>query len=426
MNVYPSKRIHFSMNSFLQNTTPVRAGYIVILISSFAYNLFGEGPIMNCFYFVTQLLSSDGTACALFVVSFMASLAVYVTNTPRSKYTWKLPLLLVIVCWIISRNSIKQYTTRCGLSNVVHTLVATMTPTAYYCLNPRKAPSAWTVLFDDTICHYDTSMKNLSFNMDKFCILKAVARMDVSPVSKKSARAYDVFDLFNMNSLPKETDTHIRAAMGYYIINMQRHFICAYFGYLFGWFLAMMFEVYKTSINCQKNRNIKPKDMWKVTCDRAIDRVCYLWQWDTEVKVRHLHEFRLVTSMACCTVFTWAWVKLDIAYEPDVNTRVAWFSSFDNYSNTVCRLLASDPFVWFVVYYVLIRLFGWKLPDAGPVLDEDDDGYFPRIRFWMYYVYIRLFGWKLPDPGPVQDDAELPDPRPEQNEPRYFLRKRKK
>ena len=385
MCVYLSERIEYSMNpqnrngalaaTFVQNITLVHAAATVVAISSLAYNVFGKGPVVNCFYFVNQLLSSDGTACALFVVSFMAAFAVYVTNTTRSKYVYKLPLLLVIVCYIISRNSIVKYTGlgSNNIGNVAYTLLAMMTPTAFYWKQPRKAPASWSVLFRNTTCHYDPSLKHLAFNIEKNCIFDAITSMGATAVSNESQTTFTWAHFLGTVPCEENTDTQYRAAMGHYIMSMQRHFMCGYFGYLIGWFAAMMVEVYKTSITCQTNPKINAKDMGRVTRERALDNVCALWKWDTEAKVVHLQEFRLTTCMALSTVLTWAWVKKDIADVPELSTRVAWFSSFDHAAYTMCKLLVSDPFVWFGVYYVLILLLGSKAPDQEPVLDEEDD-----------------------------------------------------
>ena len=115
---YPSKRIEYSMSSnnnkrsvaatVVQDMTLIGALHNMLTISSFLFATLEKGPMVDCFYFVIQLLSSDGTAFVLFVVSFMTALAVYVMNTTRRSYAYKLPLLLATVFYIVYRNSIMK------------------------------------------------------------------------------------------------------------------------------------------------------------------------------------------------------------------------------------------------------------------------------------------------------------------------------
>ena len=123
--------------------------------------------------------------------------------------------------------------------NVADALLAMIIPTAFYWGEPRKAPASWSVLFTNSTCHSETPLQDLTLNIERNCIFRAITLTGANAIDKESLEVYTFAHLFN--SLPPEEkkDTQYRTAMGLYIMSMQRHFMCGYFGYLTGWIVAM-------------------------------------------------------------------------------------------------------------------------------------------------------------------------------------------
>ena len=392
----------------VQDTTLIGVLGNLMTITYFLEKVFGHKSIVNCFSFVIDLLSSDVTAFLLFVVSFMTALAVYFTNITRNSYAYKLPLLLASVFYIVYRNSIMKYTGDGSgdIGNVAYALTATMAPTLFYGNQTRYAPCNWMVLFHDTKCHHKNELKLFRFDIYNNCIYSAVEQMGMHAVDKEHS---EISLLEALLVVPEKTDYEYGTAMGYYIMSMQRHILCGYFGYLLGWVVFVAVEVYNTCMECQKDSKIDPKERNKVTWSRVLENVWALWQWDVEAKRVHQMEFKFTSCMVFSIALTWAWVQMNIVREPDVATRAMWFSDLDHWHYTMFRLVVSDPFFWFLLFHVRFLVdMGFKVWSwVNCILSLVNNVWFLvyLVCSMVYFVSIGIFRRRV---IPEEDDGDDP------------------